>query len=189
MFILTSLLAACQSQRHPIPNIPKQLGINTPSSWAAKGRIGFFSKEHGGSLGFNLVQKADSYELRFFSPSGSQVGCLAGNNSQVRLFHPDGRIEAADKPENLLNKHLGWSVPLEGMRYWVLGQTMPHSRYNPISKKISSSEGLIQSFEQLGWKISFDNYQERESYLLPARLTLIRPELKVKIVINKWAPL
>ena len=58
-------------------------------------------------------------------------------------------------PEALLREHIGWSFPLQGLRYWVLGVTTPGAAVEALE---FDPQGRPAHFVQSGWRIVYRRY-------------------------------
>ena len=64
----------------------------------------------------------------------------------------DGSSQGAASPELLLRRALGWSVPVQSLRHWVLGLPGRAAAYR------LDGYGRLQSLELGGWLVSYDDY-------------------------------
>ncbi|NIN34367.1 MAG: lipoprotein localization factor LolB, partial [Gammaproteobacteria bacterium] len=55
------------------------------------------------------------------SPLGRGTYQLNGDSQLVSLLTAENKLYQAETPEILLQNNLGWSVPVDGLKYWVKG--------------------------------------------------------------------
>ena len=107
---------------------------------------------------------------------------LRGASGGVELRVQD-EVHRADSPETLLREHTGWSFPLQGLRYWVLGVTAPGTAIEALEL---DPEGRPGHFFQSGWRIVYRRYVSVQDITLPERLDLERARLEARLVVGRW---
>ena len=127
-------------------------------------------------------QRDDDYQISLMSLLGQQLARLHGQPGEVILERPGQAMVRADSPAALLAREFGWDIPVQGLRYWVLGNAAPGS----VSRGRRDQYGYYQALDQQGWHIVFTHYQLVEGAWLPGRLALERDGLKVRLVIDHW---
>jgi outer membrane lipoprotein LolB len=43
-----------------------------------------------------------------------------------------------------------------------------------------------QGFSQAGWKVEYDRYTRAGTLVLPEKIRLTRPDLRITLVVNHW---
>ena len=81
----------------------------------------------------------------------------------------------------MLNQALGWSVPIESMRAWLLG--LPASRADSYTL---DPQGRLLTLDSQGWTIEYKRYNDKDGFNLPSKLELRRSELTLRLVIDQW---
>ena len=127
-------------------------------------------------------QDEDEYRIRLGGPIGGAAVELAGGPAGVELLDRDG-VHHADSPESLLQERLGWSFPLQGLRYWVLGITAPGEAVGRLDLDRQGRPSLLR---QSGWRIVYRRYSEVGDLVLPERLDFDRAELEARLVVDHW---
>ncbi|MEZ5583144.1 MAG: outer membrane lipoprotein LolB [Candidatus Competibacteraceae bacterium] len=72
----------------------------------------------------------------------------------VSVRTADGQIHSAPDPEQLLADTVGMRIPLDGLRYWVLGVSDPTRPSQPMGDE----RGRLTRLEQDGWVIEYPRY-------------------------------
>jgi outer membrane biogenesis lipoprotein LolB len=95
----------------------------------------------------------------------------------------DGRGEQfhGELAEALLHARLGAPVPLEHLRYWILGAPAPGEPFRPVSLP-----GAAPAFSQSGWTVGIDRLEPAAGRDLPTRITVSRPDTRLKLVVTRW---
>jgi outer membrane lipoprotein LolB len=85
----------------------------------------------------------------------------------------------------MLNEALGWNVPLESLRAWLLG--LPAS---PDDSYTLDPQGRLLTIDSQGWTIEYKRYSEISgqgmSLSLPSKFELRRSEISLRLVIDRW---
>jgi len=189
--VLIIALAACATVPSPArPSVSPDLawqarksGLIQLQSWTLNGRIAIKNERDAWNASIHWQQRESDYDIRLSTSLGQGVARLQGNPSGVTFSAPDEEETAADVTE-LLRKHLGWAVPIEGLRYWVLGLPDPHHE----QIKELDDRGRLVWLEQSGWHIEFIRYQQAGGLELPGKIVLKHPELQVRLMIDRWEP-
>lgn len=129
----------------------------------------------------NWRQHGEQFDIRISGPFGIGAITLSGRVDDVTLTTREGSWHT-DDPDGWLRQHLGWSFPVEGLRYWIVGLPSPYS-----DARISlDREGRLALLEQDGWEVAFEEYQRADGLDLPRRIRAEHPEVRLKIVIDAW---
>jgi outer membrane lipoprotein LolB len=178
--LVVMLLTACASvppQSQPVAR-PAQ-GEQSP--FVLHGRI---SVKHDGertSATVRWMHSAPEDEVLLLAPFGQTVARIHRNGPEVVLDTADKHYTAGDT-STLMQQVLGWQLPLDGLRYWVLALPAPSTpasiRHDPQSR--------ISTLVQDGWEIRYTRYAAPTSDSLPLRLTLQRASLEIQLLIDQW---
>jgi len=159
--------------------------ISTIQQFTLKGRIGLQHTGKGFSGQIEWQHQINRDLLTLYSPFGSQIAIIEKTPQQVTMIDAKGNRLSADDLENLTQKALGWSIPLEGLMDWSLGRPSVAT----IQQISWDEHGLLRRLSQEDWHIDYQSYVETQSYILPNRLTLRRENLYLKLIIENWSQL
>ena len=81
-----------------------------------------------------------------------------------------------------LQDRLGFELPLDNLRFWLLGIPDPDTPFDVTRNDQDRAEQVSQD----GWSVAYDRYMPVSGDLLPAHLTLSRDDVRVRIVIDHW---
>ncbi len=81
-----------------------------------------------------------------------------------------------------LQDKLGFELPLDQLRFWLLGVPDPGAVFDLTRNTQDRASQLIQG----GWTIDYDHYLPVEGDLLPAHLALSRTGVRVRIAVDHW---
>jgi len=162
----------------------RQAAIQGLSVWRVDGRTAISSEQGSGKLALRWSQDGERFDIRLMSFLGQQQARLEGvNGGRTRLLRPDQPPIQADSEDAVMREELGWSLPLSGLRYWVLGMPQPGSDVH----KAIDDRGRPVWLEQAGWLIEYASYQNVDGYSLPRKLRLKHGDLSARLVLDQWS--
>ena len=100
---------------------------------------------------------------------------------EIALTMQDGREHKAADAEALTEQLLGFRLPIVGLADWVRGRPARGPAPAP-TRQIADTSGRLTELEQAGWRIEYQEYQDR----LPARMRLSYPGLELRLAISEW---
>ncbi len=163
----------------PVPVArPVQSGT---ASFALNGRI---SIEHRGkhhSAGLRWKHRAQSDEILLLAPLGQTVARVYRDDQKATLDDGSGHHQA-DDAETLMEKILGWHLPLNGLHLWVLG--LPDS--DGAARIERDDMGRISVLDQSGWEVRYLRYADTSPDSMPSRLQLSHEDLRMQLLIDEW---
>ena len=152
-------------------------------SWQIEGRIGIETPQQSLSADALWVQHKQHYHMALSGALGLGTVTLSNQSGQIVLVNAKGQHFTAQSASTLMQQQLGWYVPVIGLYYWVRGLPIP----NVVSQRSLNQYGTLQALNQQGWHIVYDQYHEQHGLLLPGRLVMTRDQLRVVLLINRWA--
>jgi outer membrane lipoprotein LolB len=81
-----------------------------------------------------------------------------------------------------LQERLGFELPLNNLRYWLLGVPDPGSSFDLTRNDQDRAAHLTQA----GWTLTYDKYMLVSGDWLPARMVLVRDAVRVRIAVDHW---
>ena len=183
LFVLT----ACSTQRSvTLPDISdpdiRYAVLAALDEWEFAGRIGVSA----GSEGFNgkiwWRQDGTVYRARISGPLGVGTVFINGNRGDMTITDNDGVATQLENAEIELRNRYGWTIPVESLRYWVLGVRDPEL----LSSGHQDEQGRISRFSQGSWSVNISEYREAAGQEMPRRLSAVSGEVKVRMVIDEW---
>ena len=175
-------LAGCATA--PEVRLPSQPAIEAAArvhSFQLSGRVGVKYDENGFFGNVRWQHDAQNDEILILSPLGQGVAQISQNDAGVTLITSNQQTYHAQDAETLTEEVLGWRLPLNGLRDWVLGRKTVGD-----AKVTLDQSGRINRLIQDGWQIDYLNYQELNGTFLPQKLTMQRGNLEMKFIIDNW---
>jgi len=164
--------------REPIASVdPAQ--VLQLEHWSLEGRIGIRYAGDSNSAGLSWENRANAYEISLRGPLGQGGLRIEGDDQSVSLQRSGSdEIHRAATPEALMRQLLGWHLPLSQAGFWVRGLPDPTLPWQPLPSG--------QGFTQGGWQIEYDRYTQTDALVLPEKIRMTRPDLRITLVINRW---
>jgi len=150
-------------------------------AWSIDGRISIRLADEAWHANIVWRQIDKAYHIQIFGPFGAGAVQLDGSPQTVVLTH-DGRKTHSNDPEQLLAQQLGWRVPVNGLRYWAVGQAIPGE---PAKVELDAA-GRLAVLRQNGWHIRYRRYVDAAGFTLPGKIFMDNEGLDVRLVIDNW---
>jgi outer membrane lipoprotein LolB len=189
LLIFVLLISACASvppatTRSVSPEIAwlaRKSRLATYTSWELNGRIAIKSTRDSWSAAIHWTQNNKAFDINLMNHFGQTVAQLRGHPGRVMLQTAEESVTSTDV-STLLQQRFGWDLPVQGLRYWVLG--LPD--YHKVKEMELDQEGRLKTLAQLGWHIEFERYRRFGEVEIPGRLLLEYPSLNVRLVVDRW---
>ncbi|MDE0854707.1 MAG: lipoprotein insertase outer membrane protein LolB [Nevskia sp.] len=134
----------------------------------------------GGDLSW--IQTGASFQARFYGPLGVGAVAISGSPDSMQIQNKNG-VYQTQEPEALMQQQFGWSLPVDGLRYWVLGLPAPGET---AALKLDDS-GHILSMTQNGWDLVYTEYQSVAGLDLPRKFAISDPQRGFRVLIDVWS--
>jgi len=152
--------------------------------WHLSGRLAVSNGSEAWHINLDWLQRGDDYQIQLNGPFGAGKVRLIGNAYGVELRDSDNKSFYADKPGELLQQRTGVLMPVEGLRYWILGLDTPQQTQPP---KLDA-QGRLASLVDNQWRVNFRRYTEVKGLQLPEKIFISKPEqeIDVRLVVDEW---
>lgn len=166
---------------HYLPWAKREAQLSAIRNWQMYGALGIRYANQTSMAHFTWQQTAGHFAINIYTPINLGGVKITGDTHQVILWKSATEKIIAKTPEQLMNKELGWSLPLFDLRYWILGLPAPQIPY----KAKFDSYNHLSYLEQQGWKINYFAFQSIKNIDLPTSILLTNLQLQVKLVIKQ----
>ena len=177
--LLVLLLSACFS----VPIEPEgRYQIQTRESlyklerWSFEGRVAITGKKDAWQANINWAHAANDEKIKLAGPLGQGATLIQLTGDSVTIDRGDNKPLTSTQPELFINQQLGLFVPVQSLRYWVVGVPEPSIRYNLTPT----------GFTQAGWLIDYRQTQSVNGRAMPYKITVSNEQLKLKLIIDQW---
>ena len=187
-FMVSSIVNLSGCATHPIeePTLSwkaRQQTLIYLDHWSFSGRLAVKDKEQQSwSASLRWQQQGNSYDIHLSGAFGQGAARLFGHEGYAVIETTEQAALTASSAELLMQEQLGWSVPVQGLKYWLIGSPEPgmaeHLAFDAF--------GRLSELEQSGWQIRYSSYTRVEGIDLPRKLELENPRLRVRLVIDAW---
>ena len=161
----------------------RQEALYKLENWSIKGRLAIQAGDEGWSAALHWDQNDENYTMRFIAPLGQGTYQLHGDEQMVSFLNAKNELYQANDPEKLLLSNLGWSVPLHGLKYWIMGLPEPGISSDNL---LLDELGRMTDLQQSGWRISISRYTDFHGTQLPSKLFMQNDRFKLRLVIQDW---
>ena len=169
------LLSACSTLQ-----IPK---LDASASFDAHGRLSVHYRELDGGKEdtvfgrFEWIEHGDTVDLSLLDPLGQGIATVHATPDHAVLRLSDGRQFEGTSADQLTHQALGYTVPVQGLRSWLLGHAS-----TPGGTLVPDKDGGLD-LKEAGWSVHYP-----ESALPPRRIDLSYPgpevALDIRIVVE-----
>ena len=151
--------------------------------WSFSGRLAIKdANNESWSASLRWQQDGDSYDIQLSGAFGQGAARLFGRDGYAVIEMAEHSALTADSAEALMQQQLGWHMPVQGLKYWLLGMPEPDS----ISQSAFNEVGRLESLQQFGWQVRYRDYLDVDGVELPRKLELENPRLRARLVIDRW---
>ncbi|WP_338926981.1 outer membrane lipoprotein LolB [Mycetohabitans endofungorum] len=185
---LAALLAACATPQRPTAPVDDTGGAQTRQTvHAYHGRFAVSYEDQNGQPrnaygNFDWQEIDRTVKLQLLNPFGQTLAIIASAPGLATLELPNKAPQMAPSVSELMQGTLGFSLPVEGLRYWLQPSVSPDSR----AWTSTDSAGRLSRVEQDGWTIEYLAYADAPaSRVKRVNLTRQAPPLSVKLVLDQ----
>ena len=151
--------------------------------WEMDGRIGLTvaKDSYNGSVAWD--QNGEAIDFRFRGPLGIGGLRIHGElDQQVRVKTTTGQDFTVNDFETEMQARMGWSIPINSLRYWALGIVDPEVDADVVLNDMDLLDELIQG----DWKVVYERYTEVDGVQLPKKFKITGPDTRIKMLVNDW---
>ncbi len=181
-----ALVAGCATAPPPpdavTPWEQRRSALQGVEAWRVQGRIAVRTEEDGWSGKLTWEQVRDALDVRFRGPLGVGGFRLRGDDESLDLTTSEGDTFTLVDPAAELEARLGWQVPVNSMRYWMLGVPDPAA---PASE-ILDTTGRLAALEQFGWRVDFQSYRQFGDDWMPRKLNIAGGGVRIRMAVERW---
>ncbi len=148
-----------------------------------------------GRLAVRLPGDAVTASLRWQQAPGQFDISLHGpfNRGNLELRGDAGGVQlrtaefqgSAPTLDRLMLEQFGWTLPVDGLPWWVRGMPMPGDDFSGLEL---DAEGRMIALDQAGWHIAVERYDSVGPLQLPRLVTLSTGDIRLRLSIRDWQP-
>ncbi len=160
--------------------------LNRLDQWRLSGKLAVRQPSDSGTAIVNhWKQNGGRYDIALSSSFlGMGSTRLQGTPDFIELTMPGGDRYQSGDPEALVEAATGWLLPLGNLSRWIKGLPGSEGSY----RLLFDDQGQLALIRQQGWEIRYDRWENFIDGMppLPARLTAVKGEKRVRLVISDW---
>ena len=178
-FLLAATLAGCAVAPVAPTVVPDPDRL---PAWTASGRMALAANGEGGSGSFTWRQRSAEATLSLRGPLGAGAIEVVTDGRTLAVTDAEGRHVGDERAQAMLRQRLGTELPLNELRFWMLGVAAPGSAAN-VADAATAPRRVI---EQSGWRIDYDSFQAAAGYSVPERFTATQGAVRLKVIVDDW---
>jgi len=178
--LVALLLSACTHA----PLRPAAAPALTGEAFALNGRIAVLHRGERSTVSVRWVHQPDGDDILLLAPLGLTVAHLQRNAAGVML-EARGQQYQEQNTEDLMDRVIGWHLPLDELHNWVRAQPYPAT---PFSAARNPQQQLAE-LQQDGWTVRYSRYADGSPASLPQRLWFRHDDMELNLLIDEWEAL
>jgi outer membrane lipoprotein LolB len=175
-------LSACVTTRPPLKAAGewsmRAQTLQHANSWTLDGRAAVAAGTQGWQASLDWRQRDASSELHLAGPLGIGAQVIRQTPSGISI----NGAAPSDAALSQLQDRLGFALPIDELRFWLLGVPDPSSAFELTRNDQDRALHLSQS----GWSIDYDRYVAAGGDVLPAHIVLTRGDVRVRVIVDRW---
>ena len=174
------------SNYHYIPAATRTAALSKITGWNIKGS--FSVQEHGKThmASYSWTQSSPrDYNIIVSSALNLYNYTLKGHVNSAVLWKDSTHAVTGKSPERVMQKVMGYSLPLSNLYYWVRSIAAP----GRVVKIAHDKYGHLTYLQQQGWEIRWGGFSTRDGIDFPTLIVLARPGTNIRITIRYWVPM
>lgn len=180
------LVAGC-AVREPRPEgewlAEREAWFESRQQWSVRGRLGLSDGDRGGTLSMRWQADGSNHVVVLRTVAGGRQWRLEMGPVESTLTGSDiGRLRGPD-PDALVERAVGWPIPVRWMSQWLRGLPAPRG-----ARTDYADDGALESLSWGGWALAFERWNRLDGsgVLLPARVTARNPPYRVRAALSGW---
>jgi outer membrane lipoprotein LolB len=155
--------------------------LRAHTHWQLSGRLAVSGDGNGGSGSLDWQQAGRGYRFVMHAPVTGRTWELRGDATHAVLEGlRDGPVTGADAA-SLLERELGWHVPVARLGDWVRGLRAPGTAHITFRE-----DGLPWEIRQAGWHIEYRDYDTDIDPPMPSRIFASKDGYRVRLAVRQW---
>ncbi|NOQ64539.1 MAG: outer membrane lipoprotein LolB [Methyloprofundus sp.] len=119
---------------------------------------------------------AERDDINLFGALGLGAVKIALNEQEISLDTGSGEVLRSEDKDAFIAQHVGFVVPITALRRWVIGTYLQDV---PV-------QVFTDGFEQLGWRVSYTEYMQAPTGVMPRKIKISKGHIKLKLIIDQW---
>ena len=185
--LILALIAGCRTAPPTLPpSAPwetRRPQLQAREHFQLKGRVAVAAGGEGFNASLHWTQEGERSQLTLEGPLGVGGAQLTASGNDLTLVTSRGEVVDSAAAHAALAERLGFDPPLAALRYWVLGVPDPAE---PATESLDPAQQRLKALTQDGWHVDYQSYTSANGEPLPARLTMQRDTVRVRLLVDDW---
>jgi outer membrane lipoprotein LolB len=188
--VVLAALAVLAGCRTAPPTVPEGMSwqarrpeLQARTHFELRGRVAVAAAGDGFNANLRWVQDGTRSQVTLEGPLGVSATQITATGGDLSLITARGEHIESEAAHAALAQRLGFDPPLASLRYWVLGVPDPAQ---PSTEELDAGRQRLSALDQAGWRIDYSGYTSANGQPLPARLTLQRDAVRVRLLVDDW---
>lgn len=178
--ICLGLLAGCQSLPKHHDTDCRQVGTLNGVNFELSGKLALSDGVEGGSGRLIWKQYDNKVHASFKAPLGQGNWTIEEQANNASLVVNSETPYYAQQAETLIEEAVGWSVPWQALKKWLLAQ--PVDADQAEIKNTATSKTINEQ----GWTLVYDRFQSYPQGCLPHRIMASKAPYSIRLVVRDW---
>ena len=149
------------------------------------GRLAVKQGKEGHSGGLQWLHSPPNHVITVYTPIGTTVAKIEQNADGAKLTTSDKEVYQAKDADQLMERVMGWRLPLNGLQYWVLGRPVPDSQ---ADEERGENNRLVH-LKQQNWDIQYSDFHALANTELPHRIIMKQDDVVIRFFVDKIVPI
>ena len=154
------------------------------ASYAVTGKAVVRSPQGSQRMSFRWQQARGEYRISVWGALGVGRVQLSGTQQAISVFKGGGDAMSGPAAQ-MMDQYLGWSVPLEAMGSWLLGEPATTLGQDLVT---TDDRGRVTGLRQGGWEIEFSQYEWVNDRWRPKRMDITGGQISMRVVLSSPKP-
>lgn len=130
----------------------KEQAARKVSSWKLSAEVQISQHNRSGRVRVMWIESKKRFKMRIAAITGKTLAVITGNvGGKVSAIDARGMAHYADNARKLVKDLLGTDIPVDHLRFWILGSPVPSTEVSDARQ----SAGELISFVQDGWQVGY----------------------------------
>lgn len=145
--------------------------------WSFEGRLALTGQNDSWSANISWEHSPEAEKIKLSGPLGQGTVVISLTGNIVTIDRGGDDVQSSTRPEEFINQQLGMFVPVQSLRYWVVGLPEPLRSYKDTDV----------GFNQAGWLSEYKQMQPvNDEEAMPHKMMVMNNQVKLKLIIDHW---
>lgn len=178
VILVAGAISGCASTEATHVESPSNGNYSLAQHFLLQGRISVRVGDKIESGGIHWARRPEEERLEIFTPFGTQVAELVKPRDGPVTLRRDRETVAAESIGALTASVLGVALDMDAIAAWIQGDGAADGV--PLERRLANGEV---------WQVSAERFQFRDAHRFASRLSAIRGDTVVRLVIDEWQAL